>query len=226
MASLPNLRAPGDGSGRALGGRLVLMGRIGRPKGVAGWLWLQSYAQRPADLVERYRRWFVADRAADGGWRELRVSQSLIAPKGPQAKLDGVDDRTAAEGLVNKEIYVERDELGEPGAGGVFLMDFVGMAAVGRHDEKLGVVVDVVSNGAGDLLVVAPADANPPEPPRPPEPPKAQGKAARGGKAVKAGRPKGPKRPASILIPLVMGEIVTAVDRESGVVRVEWGKDY
>lgn len=226
MASQPNLRAPGDGSGRALGGRLVLMGRIGRPKGVAGWLWLQSYAQRPADLVERYRRWFVADRAAEGGWRELRVSQSLIAPKGPQAKLDGVDDRTAAEGLVNKEIYVERDELGEPGAGDVFLMDFVGMAAVGRHDEKLGVVVDVVSNGAGDLLVVAPADANPPEPPRPPEPPKAQGKAARGGKAVKAGRPKGPKRPASILIPLVMGAIVTAVDRESGVVRVEWGKDY
>lgn len=226
MASQPNLRAPGDGSGRALGGRLVLMGRIGRPKGVAGWLWLQSYAQRPADLVERYRRWFVADRAAEGGWRELRVSQSLIAPKGPQAKLDGVDDRTAAEGLVNKEICVERGELGEPGAGDVFLMDFVGMAAVGRHDEKLGVVVDVVSNGAGDLLVVAPADANPPEPPRPPEPPKAQGKAARGGKAVKAGRPKGPKRPASILIPLVMGAIVTAVDRESGVVRVEWGKDY
>lgn len=226
MASLPNLRAPGDGSGRALGGRLVLMGRIGRPKGVAGWLWLQSYAQRPEDLVERYRRWFVADRAADGGWRELRVSQSLIAPKGPQAKLDGVDDRTAAEGLVNKEIYVERDELGEPGAGGVFLMDFVGMAAVGRHDERLGVVVDVVSNGAGDLLVVAPDDANPPEPPRSPEPPKAQGKAALGGKAVKAGRPKGPKRPASILIPLVMGAIVTAVDRETGVVRVEWGKDY
>ena len=134
-----------------MAGQRILMGVIGRPHGVRGLVRVHSYAAEDLAsygplLDEQGRAWTLVWRGE--GIAELRDSSGRP-----------IEDRTAAERLVNVKLYVERDRLPEPDADDFYLTDLVGLEAVDLKGAALGRVVQVHDYGAGASLEIAGAGA-------------------------------------------------------------------
>jgi 16S rRNA processing protein RimM len=77
-------------------------------------------------------------------------------------RVDGVEDRTAAEQLVNLQLFAEREALGSPEDEDEFFhADLIGLAARSEDGTLVGTVTGLYDFGAGDIVEVAPAAGNP-----------------------------------------------------------------
>jgi 16S rRNA processing protein RimM len=135
---------PGDGS------RPVVLGRIGAPFGVRGWLKVQSYTD-PLEGIARYRLWELHRGASLGrrallGWKR--------AGSGLAVQLEGVDSREAAQALTGAEVRVERAELPPPAPGEHYWHDLIGLDAFGLQGEPLGRVAGILKLPAHPVLVL------------------------------------------------------------------------
>jgi 16S rRNA processing protein RimM len=133
----------------------ILMGVIGRPHGVRGWVRITSYAE---DLTvygplsdAKGRRFVLRSRGA--GVAEVA---ELVA--GAEVKLA---DRAAAEKLTNTRLYVERVRLPEPEPDEFYLADLVGLAACDAAGAGFGTVTAVHDYGAGVSLEIGREGAPP-----------------------------------------------------------------
>lgn len=111
---------------------------------------------------------FVGVAGSDGGL--ARVGQVVLQRAGqerrlavlearPQGKvwavlLEGISDRTAAEGLVGAAVLAEREELGEAGEGSTYWADLEGLPVVTVDGEVVGTVTGLYETGGVDVLVV------------------------------------------------------------------------
>ena len=136
---------PGDGS------RPVVLGRIGAPFGVRGWLKVQSYTD-PLEGIARYRLWEL-HRGGSLGRRELLGWKR--AGSGLAVQLEGVDSREAAQALTGAEVRVERAELPPPAPGEHYWHDLIGLDAFGLQGEPLGRVAGILELPAHPVLVLA-----------------------------------------------------------------------
>ncbi len=126
---------------------LILMGMIGKPKGVKGEVWIYTYTAQPKDIADYGALYDDAGR---------RISISIRQIKSPQvvATIDGVNDRDAAMLLRGVKLFTRRDQLPPLAAGQFYLADLIGMDAVDRDANPIGVVVDVANYGAGDIVEI------------------------------------------------------------------------
>ena len=69
-------------------------------------------------------------------------------------RLEGVDDRTAAEALRGLAVWGRREEMGEPGEGHHFWADLEGLPVATADGRDLGRVVELYVTGGVDVLVV------------------------------------------------------------------------
>ena len=111
-----------------------------------GWVKVHSYT-RPLENILKYRQWLSGD-------RRLEVEEGRIHGKGIVAKLVGVNDRDAAIALMGSEISVERSALPKPKRGEIYWIDLIGCAVVSSSGAELGVIAEVTSNGAQDVMVL------------------------------------------------------------------------
>jgi 16S rRNA processing protein RimM len=82
-----------------------------------------------------------------------------VLSAGPQGRiwwlrLEGVESRTAAEGLRGSEVWGRREEMGEAGEGRHFWADLEGMRVVEASGAELGRVEELFVTGGVDVLVV------------------------------------------------------------------------
>ncbi len=70
------------------------------------------------------------------------------------AKLVGTDERNAALGLMGRTVSVERSALPKPKKGEVYWADLMGCAVVSTSGVALGVITEVRSNGAQDVMLL------------------------------------------------------------------------
>ncbi|MCL6595328.1 MAG: ribosome maturation factor RimM [Firmicutes bacterium] len=127
-------------------GAPVAVGRVRRPHGVRGEMWLEPYAADPA-RYRALRRVFV-------GGRPYPVAGVRVGREGILLRLAGVDDRTAADALRGLEVCVPAEERAELPAGRYYVDDLVGLRVLGPDGRPLGTAVDVRSLPAQDVLVV------------------------------------------------------------------------
>ena len=88
------------------------------------------------------------------GGVERRLLKVRGDNKGAVARFEGVDDRTAAEGLRGSLVEIDRTALPPLDDGEYYHSDLVGIACVDSDGNALGTVVAVENFGAGDLLEV------------------------------------------------------------------------
>ena len=69
-------------------------------------------------------------------------------------KLEGVDDRTTAEGLRGLDVELDREDFPETAPGEYYLADLIGLKAVDPQGKELGRVAGLVETGAAPLLSV------------------------------------------------------------------------
>ena len=129
----------------------VELGRIGSPFGVRGWVHVQSFTDPPESLFA-YRRWNLPD--GRGGRRVVQLAEAKAQGNGLVARLEGFEDRTAAETLKGRSIEVARAQLPPTGKGEYYRADLIGLAVRSLDGVELGVVAHFVEAPAGALMVV------------------------------------------------------------------------
>ena len=128
----------------------MVVGRVLGPFGIQGWVKLKTFTESP-DGLAAHPSWWLKSKA---GWVSAELEEFKVRPAAVSAKLAGVDDRSAAEGLQGQEIAVTRGDLGEAAQGEYFWVDLVGLAVVNLQDEVLGKVEELLRVGGSDVLVV------------------------------------------------------------------------
>ena len=134
-----------------MGGQRILIGVIGRPHGVRGLVRVHSYAGVPSDLTaygplhdDRGQLWTVR-------WRGDGIAELT------NAQGQALRDRDAAQALVNRRLYVDRDRLPDPDEEEFYLADLVGLSARERiegMERPMGTVLAVHDYGAGTSLEI------------------------------------------------------------------------
>jgi 16S rRNA processing protein RimM len=89
---------------------------------------------------------------------EAEIVRKVLSA-GPQGRiwwlrLDGVEGRSAAEGLRGSEGWGRREEMGDAGEGRHFWADLEGMPVVAASGVELGRVAELFVTGGVDVLVV------------------------------------------------------------------------
>ncbi len=130
--------------------RLLRVGKIASAHGLAGAVNIYAYTHPPARILE-YRPWFIGADPASA--RPCEPVRARVLPRRIVVELEGVRDRTAAEALRGRWIFVERAQV--PAGEGEYLWDeLVGCPVRTEEGGTLGEVVRVVDFGAQDILVV------------------------------------------------------------------------
>jgi 16S rRNA processing protein RimM len=176
------------------------MGRIFAPHGIKGWVKLKVFTETPSSLLD-YPVWWLS---TSTGWQKHKVAEAKWHDSGLAARLEGFNDRTAAEALKGAEVGIPRAEFPEPEEGEYYWADLVGLEVVNKQNELLGVVESLIETGANDVLVVrgdAPGDNATPS-------------------ATSA-----PPRNVERLIPY-LDTVVVSVDLLNRRIIVDWGLDY
>ncbi len=125
----------------------VVIGKIGAPYGVKGWVKINSYTDTPPGIFN-YSPWILGD------GKEYQIDQWRPHGKSLVAKIENVNNRDDAERIKNLDIHILADQLPELGEDEFYWRDLTGMQVVTTQGYDLGVVKDVFNTGANDVLQV------------------------------------------------------------------------
>ena len=132
-------------------GEIIVVGKLGSPYGVRGWLHVKSFTAPPANLSS-YQPWYL--RRGKGEWRAAALDVCRAHKSGFVAKFVDLDDRDAAAELTGMEIGVPRSVLPPVEADEFYWRDLHGAAVVGLDGVELGDVKGFLETGAHDVMAV------------------------------------------------------------------------
>jgi 16S rRNA processing protein RimM len=130
----------------------VCLGTVAGAHGVRGALRVKSFTAEPGNIAAYGP---VTDEA---GSREFTLR--IVGETRGQLviKVDGINDRDAAEALKGTRFYVARAALPEPDADEFYHSDLIGLAAEDAVGAALGTVRAVHDHGAGALVEIRSQD--------------------------------------------------------------------
>lgn len=137
----------------------VVLGRLGAPHGVKGWIKIQSFTEVPEDLFNYGPLSFLQGKQ----WRVLDVAEWRPQAKVFVVKLKGCDDRDVAAGFTNCEVGVLQSALPEAADDEVYWHQLEGMQVWSIAAETpvlLGCVDHMMETGANEVLVVVPCEGS------------------------------------------------------------------
>lgn len=126
----------------------VCVGAIVGAHGVRGQVRVKSFTDDPLD-VAGYGPVESEDRGRRFKLKVMGEAKGLVI-----AKLDGVDDRDAAEALRGTKLFVSREHLPETDEDEFLYSDLVGLRAETADGSVVGAVRGVADFGAGEVLDV------------------------------------------------------------------------
>ncbi|MFT5218519.1 MAG: 16S rRNA processing protein RimM [Planctomycetota bacterium] len=129
---------------------LLCVGHILGAQGLKGWVRVFSNTS-PRENIVSYGPWYL-----DGG-EELRKTgiEGKVQGKNIIAKLDGVEDRTQAEAMAGRKIYIPSSQLPRLDDDDYYWSDLIGLEVKSLQDEALGVVESMLETGASDVMVLS-----------------------------------------------------------------------
>jgi 16S rRNA processing protein RimM len=125
-------------------GDRVTVGYVARPHGVRGELRVQLHDPASTSLYDVPRAYFAG--------RELAIDSVRPTSGALLVKVEGVDDRDAAQALAGSEIAIDRASI-ELAEGEFLIGDLPGCAVFDTTGQALGNIVKVW-HGPQDLLVI------------------------------------------------------------------------
>ena len=124
----------------------IKIGKIVNTVGLKGEVKVYNYSDS-IEIYDTIESIYVEDR--------LTVIENVRAQKNMVIlKLEGADDRNAAEALRGKELYITEDDLPELPEGQYYVRDLIGMSVTEEDGNLLGHVTDVLQNTAQDIFEV------------------------------------------------------------------------
>jgi len=182
----------------------IELGRIQEAFGIKGWVRIHPHSA-DTDALFAASEWhlqppepkFARGFSAFTGVVSVKVGEIKAHADGIVARIDGLDDRTGAEGLKGVRISVPRSAFPATPEGEFYWVDLIGLRVVNREGVEMGVVRDLMPTGPNSVLVLEYTDIN------------ADGK----------------EQVAERMIPFV-DAYVDKVDQAARLITVDWGLDY
>lgn len=131
--------------------RWVELGRLGRPKGLRGWLHVESWTDPPQSLLD-YPTWHLV--GPQGQREATKPAETRSSVKGLEVRLEGFADRDAAETRVGWRIEVPREALPPAEAGTYYREDLVGFRVYNEQGADFGVLEGFVDMPASAVMIV------------------------------------------------------------------------
>ncbi len=129
---------------------LILVGHVVDAWRLDGSIKVAPYSGDAAALLAAKEWWFDVR----GTVRAFDVMSAKTHADSVTARLVGIVDRSAAEGLRGARISVSRRRFPVTDDDEYYWVDLIGLAVVDAEGEALGVVADLMDNGAHQNLVV------------------------------------------------------------------------
>lgn len=171
---------------------LVMVGYISGAYGLNGWVRIKPYSS-DADALLHAKTWWL-DKP---DFHDVEMRQAKVHSGDVVAQLMGVAGRDAAEALKGAAVQISRSYFPPLSDDEFYWVDLIGLEVENLQGERLGVVQDLMDNGAHPILRVGQ-----------PEVPDPEGKARQ-----------------ELLIPFV-DHFVKTVDQKAKKITVDWGRDY
>ena len=133
---------------------MILVGRVAGAFGVRGEVRITTFTEDPLSLTR-----YGALKREDGA-EALKVKSARAAKGGVIARVEGVDNKEAADALRGLRLFVPRDALPEPDAEEFYLADLIGLRVESVDGAALGVIASVQNFGAGDMLEIDKGDGS------------------------------------------------------------------
>jgi 16S rRNA processing protein RimM len=121
--------------------KLVELGRVADAYGVRGWIKVEA----DSGALAACPSWWI-------GGAERAVEATKAHSGRLLAKLSGIASREQALALKGKAVAVARESLPHPGEGRYYTADLVGLEVVNAQGLVLGVVKEMFSNGAHEVM--------------------------------------------------------------------------
>ena len=128
----------------------IVVGRFGRVHGIKGFITVHSFTE-PRENILHYSDWHIL---VNKKWQPVEILKVEVHSKSIIALIKGYDQRESASSLINAEIAVSRDQLPTPDTGEYYWHDLMGLQVIDQQHKTLGIVVDMMSTGSNDVLVV------------------------------------------------------------------------
>jgi len=170
---------------------LVLVGYVSGAYGLQGWVRIKPYSA-DADALLHAKTWWL-DKP---DFHDVEMMQAKDHSGDVVARLMGVAGRDAAEALKGASVQISRSHFPALSNDEFYWVDLMGLEVQNLQGESLGLVKDMMDNGAHPILrVVAPEV------------------------------PGSDTAQKEILIPFVE-HFVKTVDQKAKKITVDWGLDY
>ncbi|MFZ6657455.1 ribosome maturation factor RimM [Undibacterium sp. TJN19] len=170
---------------------LVLVGYISGAFGIHGWVRIRPYSSDADAMLSAKTWWLNKPDLHDVDRMEVKIHGEDVV-----ARLVGVPDRNAAEALKGSSVQISRKHFPALATGEFYWVDLMGLQVDNLQGENLGVVRDMMDNGAHPILRVAAQDV-----------------------------PEAELAKHELLIPFVEN-FVKEVDQKARKILVDWGRDY
>lgn len=128
----------------------VVVGKIGTPYGVKGWVKVFCYTDPIGQILE-YDPWYLED---ENGWRPIQVIDGQPHGKGIIVKLEGFDTPEQSRLLTGTVIGIQRKQLAPLEKNEYYWSDLEGLTVINSDGKVLGKVIYLMETGANDVLVV------------------------------------------------------------------------
>ena len=136
--------------------KLVIIGSIGAPFGINGWLKVNSYTE-PKENLLHFKKWFLVDENNTTNSQQPLPCVVLEARETKDRFLvlfTGVADRSKAATLTNKKIAIKRDDLPELSNNEYYWADLIVSKVYNLSEKLLGVLDHMFVTAANDVMVV------------------------------------------------------------------------
>lgn len=124
------------------------LGRILRPQGIRGEVKAELYTDDPGRVRELAQIYF----RSDDGYRAAPVASARTDGRFGFIRLDGVEDRSAAEALRGCTFYIDREHAAPLPEGAFYVSDLVGLP-VFVGEAEIGTLREILQTGAKDIYV-------------------------------------------------------------------------
>ena len=137
--------------------RLYENGRVGRPRGLDGWVRFEPDSSYAATIFSENRIVYISEDRS--GYRPLRIEDVYTEEKRNKVsffvKFDMITSRTLAEEIKDKALFSDQfDPEAEDEPAVADTKDYTGYDIIDDDNESIGSVLDVMDNPAHSILEV------------------------------------------------------------------------
>ena len=130
----------------------IKLGKITAPQGIKGEVRVYAYTDEPSRFSQ------IGSVLLDG--EERKVEKVRYMKNMAVLKLQGIDDRNAAEAVRNKELFLSRDDLWAQPDDTYFIDDLLGCSVLSEEGVPVGTLKQVHSRPAQDLYEIEREDGS------------------------------------------------------------------